>query len=244
MPETMLGGGDTQFPPTQWSMIMRAKDFGAPENRDQLQELLRRYWKPVYAALRRFHGLTIEDAKDVTQDFFATMLEREFLKNVTGTKGTFRSFLKAALKNFMTDTVRRKLAQKRGGGRAEAALDVARVESLLPDPKTINPEDVFDREWRRTVLELAGVRLGEALRVTGKARQEAVFRLYLDSQLRDGADLTYEEMAKRLGASVSDVRNDLHQVRAQFQREVMNVLRESAASEEDLQDEVRSLFAR
>lgn len=208
--ETSLGGNRFDFPETRWSRILAARD---PQ---PLEELLRTYWKPIYAAIRRFHGLPVEDAKDATQEFLAVMLERGLFEDVRPEGGRFRSYLKTAIRRFMIDRHRTASAQKR------APLDVEEMERLLRDAPP--PDRVFDLEWRRTVLDAAHARIrpdhAEMLR----------------------ADGSYREIAKRLAISESDVRNRLHAARVALREAVVEVLRESVSTREELEAELHDLF--
>ncbi len=245
MSDTFNTGG-SPFPQTQWSMVLRAGagDGGTDTaQQERMQELLRAYWKPVYAMLRRVYRMTPDDAADAAQDFFLAMLQRDFLKNLQREGGAFRAFLRTALRRFMTDQARRRNAQKREVQKNAVSLNVEEMEGRLADPKAPATDDIFDREWRRTVLEAAGARVGAQLAAAGKPVYDRVFRMYLDGQLRDDPAVTYRSIAESLGITEGDVRNFLHRTRRKLQDEVVEVLKESVSTEDELAGELRDLFA-
>lgn len=235
MQDTSINSGASRFAETAWSRVLAAKDGGAA-----LEDLMRAYWRPVYACLRRFHGLAIEDAKDATQEFFATLLARDFLKSVEREGGRFRGFLKASLNNFMKDRRKSENAERRGGGRATIALDAEPLEALLADPSAPAPDRIFEAEWRRSVVEAAETRLRDRLAREGKPEYLAVFEQLC---VNDRETPSYREVAAGIGSTEDRVRNHLHYVRKAFREEVEAVLRDSVDSEAALEAEIRELFA-
>lgn len=240
MRETTLGGPKTAFPETQWTCILQLQEGDDQDRRERLQDLIQSYWKPVYAVLRKLHRLSIEESKDATQAFFTQLLQRDFLKNVSASKGSFRTYLKVSLRNFMVDEARKQGARKRSGEGEAVKLRVEEMEPLLEAAPT--PEDAFEREWRRTIIEAALESLGKRLKAAGKPLYYEVFRAYLDAQLNEGPRLTYSTVAERLAITESDVRNYLHHAREVFREEVVRVLRETTSSPAELEAEVRELF--
>jgi RNA polymerase sigma-70 factor (ECF subfamily) len=230
--ETSLGGAGSRFPETRWSRILASRGEG-------LDALARAYWRPIYAALRRFHRLPVEEAKDATQEFFATLIARDALAGLAQGRGRFRAFLKTALANFMRDRHRVATAQKRGGG--AAALDVDGLEALIADPGAPPPDRAFDDEWRRTVLESAAELLRERLERAGRG---AVWKVFQSIAPEDGTAPSYREAAAALGLTEDQVRNHLHAARREFREAVLDVLRESVAGPDDLEGELNDLFAR
>src|SRR5687768_13477436 len=113
---TDIGLGGTAFPSTRWSQLIGSKS-SSPDYRKGLERILLEYWKPVYVFVRRAWGKSNEDAKDLTQSFFAEIIEKDLLAKYAPHRGRFRTFLKAALKNFLADEHRTAGRQKRGGGR-------------------------------------------------------------------------------------------------------------------------------
>jgi RNA polymerase sigma-70 factor (ECF subfamily) len=226
-PET--GGG--AFPPTLWSQIVRAQDGAEATRRDALDRLLGAYWRPVYAGIRYGWNKSPEDARDLTQDFLASLLERKFWEQIDPSRGRFRSFLKAALKHFMMNQARDQSRQKR----AHTAISVEAFD--VPDYAGKPPEDVLDQEWISTVLQRAVDRLQAEFSKEGKAAYFEVLKRY---DLEGGA--TYGEIAKALGISESDVRNYLHAARARLKTLVRDAVHEYSADAADLQEELRFIL--
>lgn len=225
-----MGDGPRNFSPTLWTVVLRAKG----RSRDALAELITLYWKPVYFFIRR-QGHGVDDAKDLCQDFFAEILDRDVLKNVAPEKGRFRTFLLTVLKRFLINRAEKARALKRGGGRAPVPLDFAeaeRVFSALPAaPET--PERAFSRQWAIDTLQ----RALEALRAE---MDPAVFDGLKPHLAGEGP--AYAETAKSMGLSISQLNNALHRARRRY-RELLR--REVAAGVEDLaevEDELRGLF--
>ncbi|MFH1022593.1 MAG: sigma-70 family RNA polymerase sigma factor [Planctomycetota bacterium] len=241
--DTTLGGNAREFPDTPWTAIRSARDGTAATRRASLERLIGAYWKPAYIHLRRTWRLSVEDAKDAVQDFFARLLEHEFPRAVDAECRSFRAYLRTALKNYMTDVWRARRAQKRMPAGGFSALDVEAVEPLVADPDAPAPDEAFDREWRRTVLETACGRLAAALEREGRRRHRGIFRLFVGAIAEGDSPATYAAMAKELGISESDVRNGLHQVRGELRREVRRVVRESVDSNEDVEREMNELLS-
>ena len=158
------------FVTTHWSLILRASASEAEVN-DALETLCRLYWRPVYAFIRR-RGATSHDAEDLTQSFFTFLLEKRALKSVGPEKGRFRSFLLAALVNFLHNDWDRRNALKRGGAVPIVPLDVAALEDLYHDEQNqlLPPEAVFDRRWSADMIDRALATLKNECVRAGKAR--------------------------------------------------------------------------
>lgn len=231
-------GGAGPFLTTRWSLVLGAKESAGKDYRENLEALIRTYWKPVYSYLRRKWGNSNEDAKDLTQSFFADLLGRPFLAGVAPEKGTFRSFLLACLRNFLRDRHDAEIALKRGGGRSIASLDFISGTVVEPEDAT-TPEDLFARAWEQTVVQEAIARLREACLREKREVDFAVFEAY---DLSQDAEASYASVAHKLGISESDVTNRLFQIRRRFRAAVEDVVRDSVSDETQLSEELRSLF--
>jgi RNA polymerase sigma factor (sigma-70 family) len=222
-PETDIGGGARRFPTTVWAMLQEGEEA-------QLQALVGRYWKPVYCFIRQSWGKGNEDAKDLTQEFFLkAVFEGGLVGKFEPGRGRFRSFLKAAVTNFLRDAAKSAARLKRGG-------DTRRVDLAgeLPDPGTATPEQAFDAQWKRIVLARA-VELVEA-RV--KPEVFGVFRTYD----LDGENVSYEDLAKRHGIRADTVKNYLTRARDEFRAAITEVVAETVGDTQDLAEEIRELF--
>jgi len=228
--ETSLGGDDVRFRDTLWSAVLRAREAGTPEGRAAMERLARAYWKPVYFFVRR-RGRTVEDAKDLAQGFFASLIEREALRAVEPGRGKFRSWLLTLLERFLSNERERERALKRGGGRAALPLDVAAVETDLAKRVVEAPEEAFERAWAAGVL----ARAFDSMR--GEAQFEAV-RLRLAEGMAPG------EIGKKLGMGAKEVDNALHRGKKRLKERVMEEMKQEVGEGEDAEEEMRRLLAR
>ncbi len=172
-PTSPLGPG-SRFAATRWSMVVTAGNWRAGSAaRRAMGELARQYWFPLYAYLRR-KGNPPAQAEDLVQGFFTRLLENDALADVDRSKGKFRSFLLASLKNFLANEWDKNHAAKRGGGREVLSLDARDAEARysVEPADTMTPERVFERRWALTVLDQVLARLREEY---GRRGQGAVF---------------------------------------------------------------------
>jgi RNA polymerase sigma-70 factor (ECF subfamily) len=224
--ETSLGGPGASFSETLWSTVIRARDDGAA-----LGRLIEWYWKPLYFYLRR-KGRDIEVAKDQTQAFFAHLIEHRLLDRVEKGRGRFRTFLLAALENFLANEYRIATAQKRGGKLTILSLDFAQAESEYEPALAETPGDLYRRAWATSVLKGALEDLGREL--------GARFHAVCDHLSVDRERPTYRETAQKLGISEFDVANLLHKARTLLGELIVARVRETV--EGDPGDEVGDLL--
>ncbi len=225
-----VSGERRPFPTTSWSNILHGAKSDAALRRQTLERLFRHYWKPVYTCARFGWNLTPTDAEDVVQSFFLDLLERDFLQGMDPSRGRFRSFLKGALKNFIMNIKRDARRLKRGGGARVFPLEEAgKLTSTGGDP-----ENIFDRDWSKTLLGHATERLQMELTRMGK---EKAFRVFERYDLGERPE-SYQSVAEALGVSESDVRNQLHHAREAFRRIVVELIWEYALDEEDAKQEL------
>ena len=156
------------FPNTRWSVVLAATQPPSPASAAALEALCRSYWYPLYAYVRRC-GQPPHDAQDLTQEFFCRLLEKHWLDSADREKGKLRTFLIAALKNFMSKEWRRASAQRRGGGQAHVPFDTAFAESrYAADSHSLAPDEIFDQQWALTLLDLTVNRLRAEFAAAGK----------------------------------------------------------------------------
>jgi RNA polymerase sigma factor (sigma-70 family) len=157
------------FAPTQWSLVLLARDRASPQAGAALAALCRAYWYPLYAYIRR-QVRTAEQAEDLTQEFFARLLEKDFLRSVDPSRGRFRAFLLACCKHFLANERDRAGAAKRGGRCSVLSLDFASAaDRYRREPAdTLTPEKLFERRWALTLLDQALERLGQEFARSGK----------------------------------------------------------------------------
>ena len=148
------------FTTTHWSVVLAAGSGDSPQAATALEQLCRTYWYPLYAYIRR-RGYLPEDAQDLTQEFFARLLQKNYPAQANRAKGKFRSFLLLTLNHFLADEHKRATTRKRGGGQIFISLDDPAPEDRyrLEVPDDLTPEKLFERRWAKTVLNQALARL-------------------------------------------------------------------------------------
>lgn len=229
------------FCTTRWSVVLAAGGGAATVDADKaLAELCRIYWYPLYSFARRA-GSSPHDAEDLTQAFFARMLESGALVRARRERGRFRSFLLAAMKNFMTDEWHKAGAQKRGGRRI-VSLDAMSAESrFAAEPREARtPEREFDRQWALRLLDEVLRRLEAEYAAEGQQAQFEALRFALTG---DAAGLPYAELAARLGSTEGALRVAAHRMRKRYRRLLREEIGGTLASEGDVEDELRHLLA-
>jgi RNA polymerase sigma-70 factor (ECF subfamily) len=241
-PETETGGGGRDFPLTQWSLIAGVRDSDTVTRRRALESLCERYWKPVYHYIRRAWRKSPEDTKDLAQAFFLKVLEGDWLQRYKPERGGFRTYLKVLLRGFAADQHDAVNALKRGGGVRLLALESSPVpaEDFLADPAAQDPERVFDRAWKKEILERAVERTRQWFAAAGRAAQ---FRAFEEYDLKETEPRpTYGQVASRLGVSESDVRNHLFSVRERLRAEIRAELSQTVSDLGQLDEEWHALF--
>ena len=234
------GVGDRWFATTHWSTILSAKEAGSTEAAASLEALCRTYWPALYAYIRR-EGHDPHDAQDLTQAFFAHLLQRDFLENVRPHKGKFRSFLLAALKHFLCDQWDKARAAKRGGGQTLLSLDACDAEELyqLQAHTEQAPDHVFQQRWALTVLANALARLKDEFVAAGKADEFEQLKTFLSTPTRDG---DYDAVAAARGTAVDLIRVKVHRLRQRYGQLIREEIAQTVASPADLEEELQQLF--
>ncbi len=197
--ENPAASGVGQFNTTHWSVVLLAGESAAPHADAALDKLCGTYWYPLYAYVRRA-GHSPEDAQDLTQEFFARLLEKNYLKLASQERGRFRSFLLKSLQHFLVNEWVRGQAQKRGGGQKLLSLDEEAGErSYLQEPaEQLPPESLYDKRWAMTLLD----RAMEQLRVDyAAAGKRELFDPLKSLLLSEGSAQVYGELAGPLGLS-------------------------------------------
>jgi RNA polymerase sigma factor (sigma-70 family) len=240
-PMTDLGAASSAFPRTAWSVILAAGDPGHPDGRKALERLIGEYWKPVYAYFRYEWSRDTEKAKDLTQAFFTSLLERNVLARVEPGVARFRAFLRASLSNFAANAAREERAAKRGGACQELPFEEALgVPGREADPVE-SAQEAFDRAWRSEVLERGLAVVKDDLVARG---QERDWRVFEAAVLAEDPRPRSDEVAERFGVKTTDVTNYLHAVRKRLRQALREILLESLADPRDLDDEWRSVLGR
>jgi RNA polymerase sigma factor (sigma-70 family) len=230
-----------QFADTRWSLVVAAGQREAPGSEAALATLCRIYWYPLFAYARR-HSSRFEDAQDLTQEFFARLLEKDFLRQADQRRGRFRSFLLTAFKHFLANERERANAQKRGGGRAPLPLDFPSGERrYLAEPsQDATAETAFDRAWALTLLEQALSRLREEQAAAGKAR---LFECLKETLTGIDAARAYADLAAELGMSTEAIKVSVHRLRRRYGELLRAEIAQTVTTNDQIDDELRDLFA-
>src|SRR5437588_9270458 len=228
------------FTTTHWSVVLAAQDE-SPAAQEALEKLCHTYWRPIYAFLRR-QGIGSEEAEDITQGFFAQLLERGKFSAIRKEKGRLRSFLLGALKYFVADEQRRAMAIKRGKGQRLIPLEELRAgerNDMEPsDPMTA--EMIYERRWALTVLERVLGRLKEEHLAAGNA---ALFDSLKQLLPDDPGSPSQAEIAAQLGMTENAVRQAFYRFRQRYQSLLREEIAHTVATPGDIEDELRHLIA-
>jgi len=226
------------FLTTRWSVVLAAQGATSSAG-DALASLCQVYWYPLYAFVRR-QGHSAHDAQDLTQEFFARLLEKEWLAGVAQERGRFRSWLLASMKHFLAKEWTRSQTIKRGGRTKIVSFDEATAEMLYSqEPADLaTPEKLYDRRWALTLLDRARQRLREECTFAGKL---AHF-IALEGTLT-GENAPYSEIAVRLGTTEGAVKVAIHRFRARFRELLRAELAETVEGEGEIDAELRELLA-
>src|SRR5215472_7567963 len=235
--------GESSFASTRWTVVRQAADSQTASQHalSALSELCQIYWRPVYVFLRR-QGIPEHDAQDLTQGFFAELIDSRAYTRADPLKGRFRSFLFGTLKHFVAHMRDRDRAQKRGGGTVPVELDEAAISEAEAYASRCNhwsADGVFEREWAASLARQALDRLGQEYELGGKG---ALFEA-LKSRLTAGetAAIPYEDLAKRLGRTAAHLRVDVTRVRARYRAILREEVSGTVVDPRDVDEELRYL---
>ncbi|MBI4607101.1 MAG: sigma-70 family RNA polymerase sigma factor [Planctomycetes bacterium] len=243
LPELPLpppGEQASRFAATDWSLVLAAGGTNADSVRPAMARLLETYWYPLYAFVRR-KGRNPDDASDLTQEFLARLVERNYLSLADPAKGKFRTFLLTALERFLVDEHRRATREKRGGGRAVLSLSMLGAEDRyrLEPADTLTAEHLFERRWTITLLEEALKRLEQESVAAGRGPLFAALKPVLAGEQ---ADASYSEIARGLAMKEGALKTAVHRLRRRFAAILRSKIAETVAGPEEVEEEVQHLF--
>jgi RNA polymerase sigma-70 factor (ECF subfamily) len=230
------GPATASFPTTHWSLVIQAGSPASSPARAALEELCSVYWYPLYAFIRR-KGNDADRALDLTQDFFARLFERDILDSVDQGRGRFRSFLRAACKNFLIDRWRKKPEVST----ASISIDARTAERryVIEPVDEMTPERLFDRAWAFTLLDRVLALLAAEYAETGRAE----FFDQLKVVLTEGKGaVRAAELAERLNMSESAVNTAIHRMRKRYREILQEQIAATLDDPSEMDDEIRSLF--
>jgi len=232
------------FPATRWSAIEGARSDDPEERRRAFDRIASIYWKPVYKYVRARHLRSAEDAQDLTQEFFGSLLDRRTLDAYEPRKARLRTFLRSCVDALVANADRDARRIKRGGGTRPLSLEFELAEGELARTGLPSPErldDFFEREWVRSLFAAAVDQLRSSCAARGK---DVVFSLFARYDLDDAEPgrPTYADLAREYGISITDVTNHLAGARREFRRISLELVRETTASDDEFRREARSLL--
>jgi len=231
-----------RFATTRWSVVLAAGSRPSSATaHEALTILCEAYWYPLYVFLRR-RGRTREDAEDLTQAFFARLLEKQALRHADPSRGRFRSFLLTSLMHFAANEYQRAAAQKRGGGAPMMSFEFEGAEGRFQLEPVTNetPESCFDRAWALELLARVLARLEAEMTASGRAPQFARLKTYLTG---DEPTTSYRDAARDLAASEGAIKVAVHRLRRRFRDLVRDEVAETVASPDEIENEIRHLRA-
>lgn len=229
-----------RFATTSWSLVVNAARGDSDTSNIALAQLCDLYWYPLYAFVRS-KGNSHNQAEDLTQGFFAHLLQNERLQTSDPNRGRFRNFLKSSMTNFMTQQWRHEAAQKRGGGKPVVSIDFSNAELRYSNEPSheLTPERLFDRRWALTLLEQAIHELSADYEMSQQQELFNELRCHLIQEL----SAPYLAIARRLSMSESAVKVAAFRMREKYRLKLRQLIAQTVCQGEDVDDEIRQLFA-
>jgi RNA polymerase sigma-70 factor (ECF subfamily) len=232
--------GGRRFATTRWSQVLAAGQTSTGESREALARLCESYWYPLYAYVRRW-GHDADQAQDLTQAFFAKLLEKHYLRAADPARGRFRSFLLASLKHFLLNEADRTGAAKRGGRTMVVPLEFENAEGRYSrepaDAET--PETIYERRWALVLLERTLGRLRGEFEAAGK---QVLFARLEGHLTGDHETLPYADLGVELGMSEGAVKVAMHRLRRRFGALLREEINQTVSDPAEVDDEIRDLF--
>jgi RNA polymerase sigma factor (sigma-70 family) len=226
---------------THWSVVVAAGQSASATSEAALAELCRVYWYPLYAFVRR-KGYSPHDAQDLTQAFFARLLEKNYFAHADQERGRFRTYLLTALTHFLADEWNKARRQKRGGGQAVISFDAASAEERyrLEPVDQLDAARLYERRWVTTLFETVLTRLGEEFRDSGKNELFTTLKHCLPAESNESS---YFEIAARLKMTESTVKQTVHRMRLRYRELFREEIAQTVAGPGEVEDELKHIFA-
>lgn len=249
MEDTKIGGPSARFPATRWSAIVAARSTDSAERARALETVVQAYWKPIYKYVRIRWNKPNEDAKDLTQEFFSRLIEKNYLSDFDPGKARLRTFLRVCVDHFLANEARAATRLKRGGAAEHIPLDFDAAEtelqrtsqSFIGGASSESMDDFLEKEFLRSLFGLSLESLRQFCDAHGKQTHFRLFEIR-DVEEGDTKRPTYSDLAKQFGIATTDVTNYLASARREFRRISLEKLREMTASEEEFRREARALL--
>jgi len=231
--------GPSHFLTTAWSVVIGAQEDEGEKRQQCLAMLCRNYWKPIYYYMRR-RRLSHEDALDLTQEYFATFLEKDFVAAADQERGRFRTFVLVTVNRFLSKQMAKR---SRREARLAVSLPVGEDEEELPIAELAHgetAEDDFNRRWALSLIETTLQKMKAECDDGRRRYYYETFRLFIESS-SDAKPMSYRDMAEILGVNETDVTNFLHRGRNVFQKLLRSEIRQSVSTESEIDDEIEAL---
>ena len=250
--EFTTAGGNNRFPATRWSVIEAVRSDNNAERTRALDMLCEAYWKPVYKYVRLRWNRDASDAQDLTQGFFAEMLERELLNRFDAHKSRLRTYLRLCVDSFVMNEEKAAGRQKRGGDVHHLALTFAGADfagaeeefagatidaAAIASPESL--EEYFEKEWVRSLFALA---VEDLRALCAQQERDHTFQIFEAYDLESDDKISYAQLAQQFGIAVTEVTNALAWARREFRRIALERLREICGSDDEFQKETRTAF--
>jgi RNA polymerase sigma factor (sigma-70 family) len=229
------------FATTHWSVVLLAGQADSPDAAEALEKLCRIYWYPLYVYVRR-QGNSPEDAQDLTQDFFARLLEKNYFAKADRDRGKFRTFLLGSLKNFLVNEWKRAGRLKRGGDLTFLSLDAKAAEERYAGEQIdeTNPANDFERQWAVALIEQVFTTLRWEHATADKAQLFEALKIFVWG---DKASVSYAEIGHQLNLTEGSVKVAVHRLRQRFRELLRAEVAHTVSQPEDIDGELRHLIA-
>ena len=229
------------FVTTRWSLVLQARDKTSSQSAGALESLCRAYWYPLYAYVRR-QGRSPHDAQDLTQEFFARLLKKDYLQAVDREKGRFRTFLIVAIKRFLLNEWDKRRAEKRGGGFLHVSWDTQLAEARYLDEaqETLPADQVFERRWALTLLGQAMSRLRADYEESGRQAEFDQLKTHLTAAR---GEVSYQEIASTLQTTEGAARVALHRLRKRLRQFFREEVAGTVSNPDEADDEMRHIIS-
>jgi RNA polymerase sigma-70 factor (ECF subfamily) len=226
------------FPTTTWTLVANACDPTDAAGRAAFATLCEKYWYPLYAYIRRC-GYPVEQAQDLTQEFFARVLEKRYIERADRNKGRFRTFLLSSVTYFLRDDQDRRQALKRGGGTSPVALEIRNgEETYRREPSHAEtPERIFERRWALAVLERSLVRLRKELTAADADHFEQL-KVFLSGE---SVGSTYAELAREWNTTEGALKVTIHRLRKKYRSVLRAEIAETVCGSGEIESEIHYL---
>ena len=232
-------GAGGRFATTRWSLVLAAGGPGGRRSAQALASLCEIYWPPVYSFVRH-QGYSADDARDLTQEFFTRVLEKNYFHDADPNRGKFRSFLAVSVRHFLSNERDRARALKRGGAQPAISLDLESAEGHYQiEPRDeLTPERLFDYQWALVLLQRVLARLEDEHETAGKL---PVFEGLKGFLTGDSEDVSYKDVARTLGTTEGAVKVAVHRLRRRYRELLVDEIAETVTTPDEIESELQHL---